>query len=100
MERKRDDIEGIDVRYIANLARLELSDNELKLFQSQLGQIVSYVKKINERDLSSVEPTYQVGALRNVFREDKKLESLDNSVVMQNAPEKAEGQFLVPKIIE
>jgi len=90
----------IDVPYIANLARLELSEKEVNLFQSQLEQIVAYVQKINKLDLSEVQPTFQMVGLKNVFRADARLPGLDHQSVMENAPRSSEGQFLVPKIIE
>jgi aspartyl-tRNA(Asn)/glutamyl-tRNA(Gln) amidotransferase subunit C len=90
----------IDVAYVARLARLHLTPDETAQFQSQLEQIVAYVRKLNEVDLSAVEPTARAVALSNVFRKDVVTPGLNREVVLANAPEQANDQFAVPRIIE
>ena len=90
----------IDVRYLANLSRLRLTDEEVKKFQKQLQQIVAHVGKISELDLSGIEPTAHAHPVYNVFREDEPRPGLDREVVMANAPSTRQGQFKVPQIIE
>ena len=58
------------VRHIAKLARLKLSDAEVEKFSKELTSILQYIEKLNEVDTSNVEPTAQVTGLTNVFRED------------------------------
>ena len=92
--------QGIDVEYVACLARLQLSDREIEAFQSQLGDIVEYVKKINELDLSGIESTSHTHPVHNIFREDVTKHGLSRNDVIANAPLSREGQFIVPKIVE
>jgi aspartyl-tRNA(Asn)/glutamyl-tRNA(Gln) amidotransferase subunit C len=90
----------IDVAYVAELARLELSPDEKRTFQQQLETIVQYVEKIGELDLAGIEPTLHGQALVNVFREDVVVPSLDRDQVLANAPERNGFEFKLPKIVE
>lgn len=94
------DRDHIDVAYVARLARLRLSDEEVATFQHQLEDVVSYVRKIGELDLSDIEPTSHAHPVQNVFRKDEIRQGLDHDGVMKNAPIHREGEFLVPKIVE
>jgi len=90
----------IDVGYVAELARLELTDDEKALFQSQLDGIVGYVEKISEVDVDGVEPMMHGHALVNVFREDEVRPSMDREAALANAPARTGDEFLLPKIVE
>ena len=90
----------IDVRYVARLARLDLTSEEIRSYQEQLGQIVQYVRHMNRLDLSGVPPTDHTGSLVNVFRKDEQGPSLDREAALKNAPVTASEQFVVPKIVE
>jgi len=90
----------IDVAYVAELARLELTPDEKRVFQQQLETIVSYVEKIGELDLAGIEPTMHGQSLVNVFREDVVAPSLDRERVLANAPERNGPEFRLPKIVE
>ncbi|MCX6995709.1 MAG: Asp-tRNA(Asn)/Glu-tRNA(Gln) amidotransferase subunit GatC [Kiritimatiellaeota bacterium] len=90
----------IDVRYVAHLARMHLSDDEVARLQPQLEQIVGYVRQLNELDVAGLEPTAHAIPAQNVFRADEIRPGLDHAVAMANAPQAREGQFIVPKIIE
>ena len=90
----------IDVAYVSKLARITLTDEERSLYQSQLAQILGYVEKIRELDLSRIEPTAHVQPLENVFRPDVAKPGLDRDTVLRNAPAVTGEQFRVPKIIE
>lgn len=94
------DTNHMDVSYVANLARIELTDEETKLFQGQLDQVLEYVEQLGELDVSTVKPTAHAVPLVNVLRADKFGESLDNDTVTANAPATRDGQILVPKINE
>ena len=89
-----------DVRYIAQLARLDLSDAEIAKFQSQLGQILSHVEKLRQVDVSGVEPTAHANQVVNVFRADEPRDWFTPEVALANAPRSANGLFIVPKVIE
>lgn len=90
----------IDVAYVAELARLELTDEEKSVFQPQLENIVKYVEKISEVDVSGVEPMMHGRALVNAFREDVVRPSLDREAALANAPRRTENEFYLPKIVE
>jgi len=94
------DTNRMDVSYVANLARIELTDEETKLFQGQLDQVLEYVEQLGELDVSNVEPTAHAVPLVNVLRADEPGVSLDNDTVIANAPASRDGQILVPKINE
>lgn len=89
-----------DVRYIAQLARLDLSDAEIAKFQSQLGQVLSHVEKLGQVDVSSVEPTAHANQVVNVFRADEPRDWFTGEQALANAPRPANGLFIVPKVID
>jgi aspartyl-tRNA(Asn)/glutamyl-tRNA(Gln) amidotransferase subunit C len=99
-EDKRTTADRIDVRYVAHLARLDLTEAERQEFQAQLEQIVAYVNQIREIPVEGVEPTAHAVAVQNVFREDEVRPGLDQEQALANAPEQAAGQFKVPIIVE
>ncbi|MFH1309838.1 MAG: Asp-tRNA(Asn)/Glu-tRNA(Gln) amidotransferase subunit GatC [Candidatus Omnitrophota bacterium] len=89
-----------DVRYVANLSRLSLSDKDVVTFQNQLAQILSYIEQLNEVDTENTLPTTHVlSTMKNVFREDVLRESISPEDALKNAPEKKDNFFKVPKII-
>ncbi|NQU41110.1 MAG: Asp-tRNA(Asn)/Glu-tRNA(Gln) amidotransferase subunit GatC [Lentisphaerae bacterium] len=92
--------EGIDTAYVAHLARIYLSAEEVAEFQPQLEQVVGYVEKLKELDVSGIAPTSHTQMLSNVLREDGVRVGLTCEQAMANAPESADGQFAVPKIVE
>lgn len=90
----------IDVKYVAHLARLQLSPAEMEKFGAQLGQILSYIEKLKELDVSQVEPTAHAVPLVNVTRPDQVRPGLSHDEALRNAPAPANGLFGVPKIVE
>ncbi|HET7625795.1 MAG TPA: Asp-tRNA(Asn)/Glu-tRNA(Gln) amidotransferase subunit GatC [Verrucomicrobiae bacterium] len=90
----------IDVKYVAHLARIALSPEEEKNLSAQLGNILGYIEKLNEADVSGVEPTAHAFPLVNVMRSDETRPSMSNEDALANAPAKANGLFIVPKIVE
>ena len=89
----------IDVRYVAKLARIALSDHEVEEFGRQLGDLLEHVDVISKLDTASIPATAQVVESRNVEREDVAGPSLDRKTVLSMAPQ-AEGSFFrVPRII-
>jgi aspartyl-tRNA(Asn)/glutamyl-tRNA(Gln) amidotransferase subunit C len=89
-----------DVRYTAQLARLDLSEEEIAKFQEQLSQVLAYVEKLEQVDVSSVEPTAHANAVFNVFREDVERDWFTAEDALSNAPRAANGLFIVPKVLE
>lgn len=90
----------IDVAYVAELARLELSPEEKAVFQPQLENIVKYVEKISAVDVSDVPPTLNGHDVVNAFREDVVRPSMDREAALANAPARAGNEFMLPKIVE
>lgn len=93
-----DDTFNID--YVAELARIELSSEEKETLGRQLGDILQYVEKLKELDVDGIEPTAHSFPLTNIFRDDDVRPSLPHEAAMRNAPNRANGLFLVPKIVE
>ncbi len=90
----------IDLKHIARLSRLHLTDEEIRYFQTQVAQILAFVDKLKEVDVKDVEPTSHPLALQNVFREDTVVPSLAIEEFLKKSP-RARGRFFeVPKIIE
>jgi aspartyl-tRNA(Asn)/glutamyl-tRNA(Gln) amidotransferase subunit C len=90
----------VDVKYVAHLARISLSPEEEQKFGAQLKNILGYIEKLNQIDVSHIEPTAHAVPLVNVFRKDEVRPSLSNEEALRNAPAKANGLFVVPKIVE
>ena len=90
----------IDIKYVAHLARLSLSPEEEQKMEGQLGNVLGYIQKLKEVDVSAVEPTAHAFPLANVTRPDDVRPSLGQAEALRNAPAQANGLFMVPKIVE
>jgi aspartyl-tRNA(Asn)/glutamyl-tRNA(Gln) amidotransferase subunit C len=88
-----------DVRHVAKLARLDLDEQHLAKYSTQLESILEYVAKIGEVDISGVEPMAHAVPLANVLRDDVAEPGLPLDKVLQNAPESDGAFFKVPKVI-
>ncbi len=88
------------VKHVAMLSRLAMSEAELDRFTEQLNAILDYIDKLDQLDTTSVEPMSHALALKNVFRADEACSPLTPEEALGNAPEKGEGFFRVPRIIE
>jgi|SRR5581483_3570692 len=91
--------EKIDIRHVAKLARLALTDDEVKRFGTQLGDLLEHVNVLAKLDVSNVSATAQVVESRNVEREDRLRPSLDRETVLAQAPQRLGAFFRVPRII-
>ena len=91
--------QSMDVRYVASLARLHLSDEECEVFQPQLDAILHHAESLLALDVDGIEPTAHPVPVFDVLREDHPHESLPAGRVLANAPEQAQGQIRVPKVI-
>jgi len=85
---------------VAHLARLSLTPDEEQRIGAQLGNILGYIEKLKEVDVTGVEPTAHAFPLVNVTRPDEVRPSISNEDALRNAPAKANGLFMVPKIVE
>jgi len=88
-----------EMEHVADLARLELSPEEVDRFTGHMDSILSYIDKLNELDTTDVEPTAHVIEVGNVLREDRVCDSIPQAETLINAPESGKGFFKVPKII-
>lgn len=88
-----------EVEHVALLSRLELTEEEKKMYQQQLSAILDYAGKLDKLDTGDVPPTAHVLPLKNVFREDKAGEHLDREKALANAPEREGDFFKVPRIV-
>jgi aspartyl-tRNA(Asn)/glutamyl-tRNA(Gln) amidotransferase subunit C len=89
-----------DVRYVATLARLQLTDEETRTFQNQLGDVLAFVEKLKKVDVTGVEPTAHTSDVFNVFREDEVRPGLTAAEALANAPRKANDLFVVTKVVD
>ena len=93
-------IDQQQVKKVAKLARLDLTETEIEEFTIQLGSILEYVEKMNQLDTEKVEPLAHCLPVSNVFREDFVKESIGTQKALENAPQKDESFFKVPKILD
>ena len=89
---------NFDVRYVAQLARLDLSEAEIATFQTQL--VLEHVEALEKVDVSAVDPTAHASAVFNVFRADEPRASLSPQAALSNAPRQANDLFVVTKVVE
>ncbi|MEG0259966.1 MAG: Asp-tRNA(Asn)/Glu-tRNA(Gln) amidotransferase subunit GatC [Lysinibacillus sp.] len=88
-----------EVKHVANLARLAITEEEAEKFAEQLGKITDFAEQLNELDTTNVEPTTHVLPLVNVMREDVAHKGLDRDKMMLNVKEQEDGQVKVPAIM-
>jgi len=88
-----------EVLHVADLARLDIDESSIDTFAEQIGKILEYVDTLNTIDTTGVDPTSHAISLNNVFREDDAVPPMDRDEALSNAPEKEDGQFLVPKVV-
>ncbi len=90
----------MDVRYVADLARIALTDEEIARYEAQLDDVLAYVAKLQELDVSAVEPTAHAARLTNVLREDVVSDCLARADVLDNAPAAVDDELIrVPVVI-
>ena len=89
-----------EVRHIAQLSRLALSEDEAELYAPQLSKIIDYVEQLNNLDTSAIEPTSHIIPLNNVMADDIPVVSLSRLEALKNAPDTTGKFYRIPKIIE
>ena len=90
----------IDIGYVAQLARLELPEEQARQLQGELESIVHYIDELSEVDVTGVEPTAHAAQLFNVWREDRIGESLPRETMLANAPDTVNGELIrVPQVL-
>ena len=89
-----------DVRHLAQLSNLQLADDEVENLRGDLENIVGYIEQLGELDTAGVEPTYQVTALENVWRDDEvEASKVTREQLLTLAPEQANKSVKVPKVL-
>ncbi|MEM7130858.1 MAG: Asp-tRNA(Asn)/Glu-tRNA(Gln) amidotransferase subunit GatC [Chloroflexota bacterium] len=89
-----------EVRHVAELAKLQLTNEEVAQFTEQLSQILDYAEMLQEVDTSSIAPTPFVLGLENVMRDDEPEACLENPLALKNAPDSSDGYFRVRAVFE
>ncbi|MGB2010281.1 MAG: Asp-tRNA(Asn)/Glu-tRNA(Gln) amidotransferase subunit GatC [Akkermansiaceae bacterium] len=90
----------IDVRYVADLARINLSEDECKVFQEQLDAILGYIESLKNIDVEAADAADPTAIDESQLREDASRPSLSQQDLLRNAPESAMGQIRVPKVVD
>ncbi|SEQ46292.1 Asp-tRNA(Asn)/Glu-tRNA(Gln) amidotransferase subunit GatC [Piscibacillus halophilus] len=88
------------VKHVANLARLAITEKEAEKYSEQLSDIIDFSEQLNELDTSNVEPTTHVLDMKNVLRKDEPKEWISKEDALKNAPDQQDGQFKVPSILD
>jgi aspartyl-tRNA(Asn)/glutamyl-tRNA(Gln) amidotransferase subunit C len=89
-----------EVKHVAKLAKLTLTEEEIKKFQSQLSEVLAYMDVLKKLETKEIEPTSQVTGLENIFREDQTGQSLSAKEVLANAKKKNNGLFVIKAIFK
>ena len=92
--------EQLDVAYVAKLARLNLTAEETELFQKQLGDVLAYAETLKSVDVTGVEASAHAVPMFNIFRDDEARDCFTAEEALRNAPRKANGLFIVTKVLE
>ena len=100
MAKIKKDLSSDEVKHVAQLAKLDLTDKQIEHFKEQLSSILHLVEQVSKVDTKNIEPTSQVTGMENVFREDEVSVSLPQEEVLKNASRKHNGYFMVDAILE
>ncbi len=93
-------IDEDEIRHLAELARLNLDEEDIEQYGEELQEILELAEKVNEVDTEGIEPTYHALPVENVTRPDEDRPSPDSEKVLRHAPEAADGYFVVPRVID
>jgi aspartyl-tRNA(Asn)/glutamyl-tRNA(Gln) amidotransferase subunit C len=88
-----------EVRQVAHLSRLNVTEEQIDAFAQQIGRILEYIDQLNRLDTTGVAPTFHASMQTNAFRDDEAKGHLDREAALANAPEEADGSFIVPRVI-
>jgi aspartyl-tRNA(Asn)/glutamyl-tRNA(Gln) amidotransferase subunit C len=90
----------LDVAYVARLARINLTEDETKMFQKQLDDVLMYVEKLRQVDVTDIDAAATALPVFNVLRKDVPRDWFTAKEALSNAPRQANGLFVVPKVVE
>ncbi|MBU1055435.1 MAG: Asp-tRNA(Asn)/Glu-tRNA(Gln) amidotransferase subunit GatC [Proteobacteria bacterium] len=88
-----------DIIHVANLARLDMDEESIQKFVAQIDDILKYIETLNNINTEGVPPTSHAINLTNAFRDDEIKQNIERDALLENAPEKENGNFLVPKVV-
>ena len=91
---------SIDVRYVANLARIHLSEDEIERFGTQLEGVMEHIAKLSEVNVEGIEATSHATSVSNRVRQDEPKPGISSEAFLQNAPDQGSGQLRVPKVVD
>ena len=86
-----------DVKHVAHLARLAVTEEEVQKMTKELDAIISFAEQLNELDTTNVKPTYHVLEMKNVMREDVVSNDNDRENMLKNAPQRNDDAYIVPE---
>ena len=89
-----------EVEKIASLSMLYVTDADKKMLQESLETILDHAQRLNDLDTADVIPTTYILKQQNIMREDEIIPSLERDELLKNAPEKEDGYFIVPQVVE
>ncbi|WP_456465843.1 Asp-tRNA(Asn)/Glu-tRNA(Gln) amidotransferase subunit GatC [Persephonella sp.] len=87
------------VTKVAQLSKLKLTEEEVELFSKQLGDILNFIKKLEELDTENILPFYELNQQETPMRDDIPQEGLSNEEALSNAPQSEKGFFVVPRVV-
>jgi aspartyl-tRNA(Asn)/glutamyl-tRNA(Gln) amidotransferase subunit C len=90
----------INIEYVANLARIALTDPEKVKFSQQLGEILHYVEKLRQVDVTGVEPMAHASPIFNVWAADEPRAGFSPEEALRNAPARRDDLIVLPKVVE
>ena len=88
-----------EIAHVGKLARLNLDDEAVELYEKQLGDILTYMATLSRLETAGVDPASHATSIHNAFRDDELKASIPNERALENAPDSEDGSFVVPKII-
>ena len=91
---------ALNINYVAKLARIELTPDEQSSYARQLGDILHYLDKIKQADLTGVAPSAHALPVHNIWRDDTPRPGLSVDQALRNAPQQRDDQFVVPRVVE
>lgn len=94
------DINKQDVEHVANLARLELTEDEKSRFTQEIGEILNYANELSKASTENITPISQISGLSNMARKDEIKNPLGEGQLLENAPSRENGYIKVKKVFE
>ena len=91
---------NIDVNYVADLARLELTEDQCECFSGQLNKVIDFIKQLEELDTDSIDPMAHASPIYDVMRDDVSRPGFGSEIALLNSPMTSNNQFKVTRVVE